>query len=617
MNCQVALDLMQRFADGELTTGQQKAFQVHLEACAVCRQALAARQELLLATAAALQQDKAPVGLAEKIAARVAQQPEPGRKVAAHSGWGNRRLGFALAGAVVLLLAVVGLWHKLPQSGQVAPDATKLPLAVIAALGPTSDSTGHQLKVGDRLAGGVTVRTGAGGRLTLVTRKGSEFTLNQNSELALGPSVAQATLQRGELYCRSREHEISRIETPAGQVRLLGTTINVAVNDKQQVAVTVVQGQVKLANGRGEVAVAAGKKALLTEVSGPQAAKQADVVVETAWYRTGETGGTEFNEISYKIRRANGAISEVWAMEPDGSNKHRVKSYIGFGLIRESDSAGFLSAQKLISRHSAPVGIPQALQGKASRFAGPGIESLSEYMPTLWFLNTATGQDMQLALPNGYKPRCAALSQAGTKLAVAGYQSVPGDDGFRKPGLFVCDFASGSYRMISTIGGIEQIAWSTDSRKLAVSLDVMNGAVPFAGAPEGSYAERLMVLDVQSGKVQDLGLTGTEPSWSPDGRKLAYVYNGNTGKYNKELWGSVFVVDIATPGSPRRIAPPTGDLYTRSHQPSWSPDGRQISYFTRSIKYLKAEDRTRMDYFVYTVRADGTGARQLYQTKII
>jgi Tol biopolymer transport system component len=78
------------------------------------------------------------------------------------------------------------------------------------------------------------------------------------------------------------------------------------------------------------------------------------------------------------------------------------------------------------------------------------------------------------------------------------------------------------------------------------------------------------------------------PTWSPDGAKIAYtsIVNGNT---NMWLVG-------ATSGSPSLLFDEPG----HNEMPAWSPDGTTIAF---------ASDRANADVFydLYTIKPDGTG----------
>lgn len=83
------------------------------------------------------------------------------------------------------------------------------------------------------------------------------------------------------------------------------------------------------------------------------------------------------------------------------------------------------------------------------------------------------------------------------------------------------------------------------------------------------------------------------PSWSPDGRQVAYV-SYETGR------PVVYAQDLAS-GSKRAISDPNRS----SISPSWSPDGR-------SIAYSVAE---RGNYNIVVSSANGGGARQITNTR--
>jgi TolB protein len=84
----------------------------------------------------------------------------------------------------------------------------------------------------------------------------------------------------------------------------------------------------------------------------------------------------------------------------------------------------------------------------------------------------------------------------------------------------------------------------------------------------------------------DLDLT---PSWSPDGRALAYT------SYRRG-YPDVFVTDLDT----RRQSSPTGGR-GQNWLPAWAPDGKQLAF--TSTRDGNAE--------IYVMNADGTGLRRL------
>lgn len=82
----------------------------------------------------------------------------------------------------------------------------------------------------------------------------------------------------------------------------------------------------------------------------------------------------------------------------------------------------------------------------------------------------------------------------------------------------------------------------------------------------------------------------SDPSWSPDGRRLAFT--GNRGDN-----GNIYVLQVAN-GELKQIT--NGERGGSS--PSWSPDGKRIVFYR-----FKETDGTN----IYTIKVDGTGLKRL------
>jgi len=59
---------------------------------------------------------------------------------------------------------------------------------------------------------------------------------------------------------------------------------------------------------------------------------------------------------------------------------------------------------------------------------------------------------------------------------------------------------------------VRSFAWSPDGTRIAVSAGLVNGSTSY----------RIYVIDLRNGKVLDVDHDGVGPSWSPDGRRLAF-----------------------------------------------------------------------------------------------
>jgi dipeptidyl aminopeptidase/acylaminoacyl peptidase len=92
----------------------------------------------------------------------------------------------------------------------------------------------------------------------------------------------------------------------------------------------------------------------------------------------------------------------------------------------------------------------------------------------------------------------------------------------------------------------------------------------------GPLRTHVWIVDLAGGaptQVTDGPADDAEPAWSPDGRQLAFVSDRSPGCDWRFGGGAVHLVDLAT-GAARRLTPEGG----RAAHPSWSPDGRMIAY---------------------------------------
>jgi len=483
------------------------------------------------------------------------------------------------------------------------------PLVVLSAHAAVYEPAGgaararvRTLKVGDRLPASGAVRTAKGGRLTLITRRGSEFTLNANSELALAARDT-GLLRRGEVYCRSRAGEIKLIDTPAGKVYLLGTVIDAAAQDSRRVAVTVVTGKVRLSNAHGEAVVGAGQRSLMVASAAPAAGVATNILPATAWYDGRGSVVSDFGDIAYAVSRRQGLVSEIWAMKADGSNKHRVKSFLGFNADQGSQrKCRWLPGQQWMTLRSDSACWTdpdfEARRGEAEYWTPDIIVQSAE-----WLVDAATGRDVAVEQLTDYDLHTREISPDGTRLAFTGaYLPDPNNMDTWEVGSWVYDLLTGQVRKLLN-GYTDSVAWSPDSRWMVAA----QGSLSFPNHP-------LVLVDTDTGKATDLRVQGLDPRFSPDGSKLTYWNESSLYPAT-----GVFVLDLKSGGEPRRIAP-------AGARPRWSPDGTRIVYWVyewvdadtgqtrRSFVGNHVKEGAYEGFRVFVTPADGSGATEIYHT---
>lgn len=151
----------------------------------------------------------------------------------------------------------------------------------------------------------------------------------------------------------------------------------------------------------------------------------------------------------------------------------------------------------------------------------------------------------------------AVWSRHGTRIAFGAVES-----GSRSASLWVTESDGSGTRRVSGDLELEPTAalplasWSPDGRQLVIAAD-----------------QRLYVVDADGANLRELGdgsVLGAEPTWSPLGDLIAFVgHEGPTGE------DAVYVIDVGS-GMTTRISQtrggPTGLV------PAWAPDGLRIAY---------------------------------------
>jgi len=124
---------------------------------------------------------------------------------------------------------------------------------------------------------------------------------------------------------------------------------------------------------------------------------------------------------------------------------------------------------------------------------------------------------------------------------------------------------------LNPFGGVEQIAWSPDGRKIAYTTKQVLGTDYTVSTNSDIY-----VVDLDSGETTNLtvGMTGydVEPVFSPDGGRIAWLSMERDG-YEADR-NRLFVHDFSTN---ERIEL-TAEYDNDSHSPVWTADGESILF---------------------------------------
>ncbi len=154
---------------------------------------------------------------------------------------------------------------------------------------------------------------------------------------------------------------------------------------------------------------------------------------------------------------------------------------------------------------------------------------------------------------------------------------------FAASGLYKVDIDGTNLQAITFMGIFGEVALSPDGSRIAfmglyIEANDLSGEIYLMNV-DGSNIVRLTDNDYWDG----------EPSWSPDGLKIAFAYGD---------FGSRDIAVINADGS-NRVQLTTGTADDR--QPKWSPDGQRI---------LFVSDRDGLDN-LYTMNPDGSNITQL------
>lgn len=219
----------------------------------------------------------------------------------------------------------------------------------------------------------------------------------------------------------------------------------------------------------------------------------------------------------------------------------------------------------------------------------------------IWMTSWDGSRSVQLTRsPAGeHAPR---WSPAGRYLAFLSSRDDPHD----LDQLWLLDRAGGEAERVTNFpGGIREYAWAPDGNRLAIIADdpdpdakvpgdttrttrrpIVIDRFRFKADEEGYLTDRhrhLYLFDLADRKAEPLtpgDYDEISPSWSPDGRSVAFVSRRRPEYDRTDNW-DVYVMEAKVGAEVRQVttfAGGDGDPGLGGRGPSWSPDGRSIGY---------------------------------------
>ena len=174
--------------------------------------------------------------------------------------------------------------------------------------------------------------------------------------------------------------------------------------------------------------------------------------------------------------------------------------------------------------------------------------------PEIWMMN-ADGSD-QSRLAAGLSP---AWSPDGSKIAYSGPGTIqcPPGDSLDCTGLSIMNAdGSGQHRVPNTVGG-EYPTWSPDGRRIAFNSNMTGDHVMYIVDPDGSNLVDLSAVD-----------EGWQVDWSPDGSSIIFA---SSRDQTDPGYDDIYV--MRPDGSDiRRLT------NLKAYTPAWSPDGKHIVF---------------------------------------
>ncbi|WP_419190796.1 S41 family peptidase [Saltatorellus ferox] len=185
----------------------------------------------------------------------------------------------------------------------------------------------------------------------------------------------------------------------------------------------------------------------------------------------------------------------------------------------------------------------------------------------VWKFDTASGEHAQVSFYTDYDVKWPAIGPGDKGQGEVVFQNYAG--------LFLLDLGTGETRQVDVdIPGAEE---SVRARMVDVSDEVQNMGISSTGKRAVVEARGdIWTLPAEKGKPRNLtasdGVAERDPSWSPDGRWIAY-FSDESGEYE------LYVKQSDGRGETKQLTSGTEGF---KYAPTWSPNSEKIAFSDRS-----------------------------------